>query len=151
MIAAPFSLSMIATASAQVVVYDPTNYAQNLLTAAHTLQQVNNQITSLQNQAQMLINQAKNLVNLPTSILQQLQSTIQRTQSLLSQAQNIAFDVGKIQTAFSTTYGSASISAPNNALIAAAQTRWQTSVGAFEDSLKIQAGVVNHDTNDRIQ
>ena len=47
--------------SAQVVVFDPNNYAQNVLTAARELQQINNQITSLQNQAQMLINQARNL------------------------------------------------------------------------------------------
>jgi len=31
------------------------NYAQNVLTGARELQQINNQITSLQNQAQMLI------------------------------------------------------------------------------------------------
>ena len=78
---------------AQVVVFDPTNYAQNVLTAARALQQINNQITSLQNQAQMLINQAKNLANLPYSSLQQLQSSIQRTQQLLNQAQRIAYDV----------------------------------------------------------
>jgi len=40
---------------AQVVVFDPNNYAQNVLTAARALQQINNQITSLQNQMQMLI------------------------------------------------------------------------------------------------
>ena len=38
----------------QVVVFDPNNYAQNVLTAARAVQQINNQITSLQNQAQML-------------------------------------------------------------------------------------------------
>ena len=92
-------------ATAQLVVYDPANYAQNLLTAAHTLQQINNQITALQNQTLMLVNQAKNLANLPTSILQQLQSNQQRTQTLLNQAQNITFDINKIQQAFSTTYG----------------------------------------------
>ena len=43
----------------QLIVFDPNNYAQNVLTAARELQQINNQITSLQNQAQMLINQAK--------------------------------------------------------------------------------------------
>ena len=55
------------------IVYDPTNYAQNLLTAARTLEQINHQITSLQNEAQMLINQAKNLASLPYSSLQTLQ------------------------------------------------------------------------------
>jgi type IV secretion system protein TrbJ len=42
-----------------LVVFDPNNYAQNVLTAARALEQFNNQITSLQNQALMLINQAK--------------------------------------------------------------------------------------------
>jgi len=78
---------------AQTIVFDPNNYAQNVLTAARALQQINNQITSLQNQTQMLINQAKNLANLPFSSLRQLQSSIQRTQQLLNQAQRIAYDV----------------------------------------------------------
>lgn len=51
------------------IVYDPTNHAENLLTAARTLEQINNQITSLQNEAQMLINQARNLASLPHSSL----------------------------------------------------------------------------------
>ena len=59
----------------QVVVFDPNNYAQNVLTAARALQQINNQITTLQNQAQMLFNQAKNLASLPYSSLQQLQQS----------------------------------------------------------------------------
>src|SRR5580693_1994678 len=37
--------------SAQLVVFDPSSYAQNVLTAARALQQINNQITSLENQA----------------------------------------------------------------------------------------------------
>src|ERR1700736_5306649 len=134
--------------SAQVIVFDPNNYAQNVLRAARELQHINNQITSLQNQAQMLINQAKNLANLPFSSLQQLQSSIQRTQQLLSQAQRIAYDVGQINNAFSTTYAPASASLSNQTLISNAQSRWQTSVAALQDALKVQAGVVgNLDTN----
>jgi P-type conjugative transfer protein TrbJ len=49
----------------QMVVYDPSNYAQNVLQAARALQQINNQVTSLQNQTQMLLNQVKNLTSLP--------------------------------------------------------------------------------------
>lgn len=60
-----------APASAQIV-FDPSNYAQNVLTAARALQQINNQITSLANQTQMLVNQARNLTNLPTSMLSQI-------------------------------------------------------------------------------
>src|SRR6266404_5447293 len=78
-----------APARGQTVVYDPSNYAQNVLQAARALQQINNQIISLQNQAQMLLNQAKNLATLPFSSLLQLEQSIQRTQQLLAQAQRI--------------------------------------------------------------
>jgi P-type conjugative transfer protein TrbJ len=43
------------------IVYDPSNYSQNILTAARTLEQINNQIRQLQNQATSLINEARNL------------------------------------------------------------------------------------------
>ena len=72
--------------------FDPTNYSQNVLTAARTLQEVNNQIQSLENQARMLVNQAKNLENLPYSSLTQLQQSISQTEqfSLSGSASPIA-------------------------------------------------------------
>ncbi|MBB3871231.1 P-type conjugative transfer protein TrbJ [Brevundimonas mediterranea] len=149
-LALPLSLSpiMIQPASAQWIVYDPTNYVQNVLSATRALQQVNNQITSLQNEAQSLINQARNLASLPHSSLQQLQQSVQRTQQLLTQAQRIAFDVQQIDRAFQTTYGSASLSASDQELIAGARERWQNTVGGLQDAMRVQAGVVgNIDTN----
>ena len=145
------SLGVTAPARAQWIVFDPNNYVQNVLTAARALQQINNQITSLQNQAQMLINQAKNLASLPYSSLQQLQSSIQRTQQLLAQAQRIAYDVQQIDRAFSTSYAPATRQPVSQVLITNAQSRWQNSVAALQDALRVQAGVVgNLDTN-RIQ
>ena len=61
--------------AAQVITFDPSNYGKNLLTAARSLQQINNQVRSLENQAQSLLNQAKNLTSLPTSVVGQLAST----------------------------------------------------------------------------
>jgi type IV secretion system protein TrbJ len=135
--------------TAQLVVFDPNNYAQNVLTAARALQQINNQIVSLQNQAQMLINQAKNLATLPFSSLLQLEQSILRTQQLLSQAQRIAYDIQQIDRAFSTTYASASLSSlSNQALIANAQTRWQNAMAGMQDAMRTQATVVgNLNTN----
>lgn len=146
----PAALSpvFVQPAAAQWVVYDPTNYVQNVLTAARSLQQINNQITALQNQAQGLINQARNLASLPYSSLQQLQQSVQRTQQLLAQAQSIAFDVQQIDRAFQTTYGSASLSATDQQLVTQARGRWQNTVGGLQDAMRVQAGVVgNIDTN----
>lgn len=152
LLVAPVALApMLATpAYAQFggIVFDPSNYAQNVLTAARSLQQITNQITSLQNQAQSLINQARNLASLPYSALQQLQQSVQRTQSLLSQAQNIAYDVQSIDRAFQLKYGSTAMSASDVQLIADARARWQNTVGGLQDAMRVQAGVVgNIDTN----
>jgi len=126
------------------IVYDPTNYAQNVLTAARALEQINNQIQSLQNEAASLVNQARNLATLPVSQVAQLQAQVQRTQQLLASAQHIAFDVQSVDQAFSANYRGASLSASDQALVDGARTRWSNSVGAFEDALKVKAGVVGN-------
>ncbi|MGY6250853.1 P-type conjugative transfer protein TrbJ [Bosea thiooxidans] len=139
---------MLATPAHAIIVFDPSNYVQNVLTAARSLQQITNQITSLQNEAQMLINQARNLANLPYSSLQQLQQSVQRTQQLLAQAQNIAYDVQKIDQVFSQKYSTASMSASDAQLVADAKSRWQNTVGGLQDAMRVQATVVgNIDTN----
>lgn len=148
-LAVPMALSPLLPAPAHaIIVFDPSNYAQNVLQAARALQEVNNQITSLQNEATMLINQARNLTSLPFSSLQQLQQSVQRTQQLLNQAQNIAFDVQQIDRAFQQQYANVSLSASDQQLITDARTRWQNTVGGLQDSMRVQAGVVgNIDTN----
>ena len=150
MLAVPIAVSPLATVPAYAwkIVYDPSNYAQNVLTAARTLEQINHQITSLQNEATMLINQARNLANLPFSSLQTLQQNVQKTQQLLKQAQNIAFDVQNIDQVFQQQYGSVSMSASEQQLVTAARSRWQNTVGSLQDAMRVQAGVVgNIDTN----
>src|SRR6202162_1457494 len=132
-----------APASGQVLVYDPSNYAQNVLQAARALQQVNNQITSLQNQTQMLLNQARNLTRLPYTSLQVIEQSISRTQQLLNQAQRLAYDINQIDQTFQRSYPQAyPVSTSSQQLLGDAQTRWQNSLAAYQDALRVQAGVV---------
>jgi P-type conjugative transfer protein TrbJ len=154
MLAAPLALSPMLSSPAHAqfgfgrIVFDPSNYAENVLTAARTLEQINNQITSLQNEAQMLINQARNLASLPHSSLQQLQQNVQRTQQLLGQAQNLAFEVGPIDQAFQSQYGNVSLSTTDAQLVADARSRWENTVGGLQDAMRVQAGAVgNIDSN----
>ncbi|NQE61472.1 P-type conjugative transfer protein TrbJ [Caulobacter sp. RHG1] len=135
-------LGAASTASAQFTVFDPSNYAQNVLTAARTLQSINNQITALQNQAQMLIGQARNLASLPYSSLAVLQAQVDRTRDLLGQAQGLAYDVQSIRDAFRTQYGEAPLSITDAALTERADARWGAAIASFQDALKVQAGVV---------
>jgi P-type conjugative transfer protein TrbJ len=139
-------------AHAQWIVYDPTNFSQNVLTAARELQQINNQIQSLENQATMLINQARNLASLPYSALAQLMQSINQTQQLLAQAQRIAYSVTTIDQAFTHSYPMAySSSTSSQQLIAGAQTRWQNSLAGFQDAMRVQAGVVQNLDSMRLQ
>ena len=124
------------------IVYDPSNYAQNVLTAARTLEQINNEIRMLQNQATSLVNEARNLQSLPLNIVQPLQEQIQQTQQLLQQAQRIAYDVREIETTFEAQYKNIPLGASQQAMVTSAEARWQNSVAAFEDALKVQAGAV---------
>jgi P-type conjugative transfer protein TrbJ len=140
------SITAATPAAAQVggIVHDPRNYAQNILTAARTLEQINNQIRQLQNQSTSLLNEAKNLASLPTSTLQELKGQVDQTRQLLGQAQRIAFDVKDVQAAFAGRYKGAALSGPNTTMIANADARWKDSVGAFEDAMKVQAGIVGN-------
>lgn len=126
------------------IVYDPTNYSQNVLTAARTLEQINNQIKSLQNEAQSLINDARNLTSLPTSALAELQAQVRQTQQLLSNAQRIAYSVQSIDQAFTSRYRGTTMSTTDKALVDNARARWEDTVAGFEDALKVQAGVVGN-------
>lgn len=124
------------------IVYDPSNYAQNVLTAARTLEQINNQIRMLQNQANSLVNEARNLQSLPLTVLQPLQDQIRQTQQLLQRAQRIAYDVREIETTFDAQYKNIPLNASQQAMVNGAEARWQNSVAGFEDALKVQAGAV---------
>jgi P-type conjugative transfer protein TrbJ len=155
-LAAGVAMLTLATASsparAQWIVYDPTNFSQNVLTAARELQQVNQNIQSLENQATMLINQAKNLASLPYSSLARLEASIQRTEQLLMQAQNIAYRVTTIDQAFTQVYPqSYSGSTSSTQMLADAQTRWQNARAGYQDSMHVQAGVVQNLQNAQTQ
>ena len=135
-----------APAAAQVggIVHDPRNYAQNILTAARTLEQINNQIKQLQNQATSLANEARNLSGLPVSTLEELQGQVDRTRALLGEAQRVAFDVGDIQKAFDARYKGGALTGTQAEMVDNAEAHWNDSVGAFQDAMKVQAGVVGN-------
>jgi P-type conjugative transfer protein TrbJ len=139
-------------ARAQMLVFDPSNYSQNLLTAARSLQQIQNQIKSLQNEAQMLINQAKQLELLPTTVLNDVERDYSQVQTLLKQANGITYNVQSLNQAYSQRYPvSISSSTSDLQIIASAEQRWQDSLSAFQHSLTLGAGAVQNLPNTQAQ
>ena len=132
-------------ASAQITVFDPTNYSKNLLTAARTLTQINNQIQSLQNEATMLINQAKNLSRIDFPELQALTQTLQQIDRLMGQAQGIGYRVDQVDSEFKRLFPqSFSQALTTNDLVVGARARLDTSVAAFNQTMQVQAQVVGN-------
>ncbi|MER9554318.1 P-type conjugative transfer protein TrbJ [Mesorhizobium sp. M0323] len=127
-----------------LIVFDPKNYAENLLSASRALEQINNQISSLQNEAQMLINQAKNLTSLPTSLLGQIEANFSEMKSLLGEADKLAYSVQEIESQFTSAYENFGSDLSSQQLVDGARQRWQTSVSAFEHSLKAGAVAVDN-------
>ena len=132
-------------AHAQWVVIDPTNLVQNILTAARTLEQINNQIRQLQNEAQMLTNQARNLMGLDFSALAELRAALSATNQLIQQAQGLAFNVSQMEADFRRLYPdsyTAAISGTQMALDA--RTRWRNSLEALRTATKVQSQAVQN-------
>lgn len=141
-------IGMIGTSSpaaAQMNVFDPSNYAQNLLTAARTLTQINNQIQSLQNEAQMLTNMGRNLSRIDFPQLQQLQQRLGQIDRLMGQAQGIDFRVDQLDTQFRQLY-------PTNfdqlfrrdQRVAAARIRLEAAMSAFRQTMGVQSQIVDN-------
>ena len=124
------------------IVFDPTNYVQNTLTAIRTLDQINNQIRQLQNEAQMLINQARNLASLPSSVVNQLRSNLATTQRLIAQAKGLAYEVANMDKEFQRLYPeqyAATVS--GDQMLRDAQERWRNTLTGLRTTMQMQAQV----------
>lgn len=141
-VAAAALIGVIPVAQAQWVVIDPTNLAQNILTAAHTLEQINNQIKQLQNEAQSLMNEARNLASLPFNVVNRLRSNLDTTRQLIGQARGLAFDIQNMDQQFAQLYPeqyAASVS--GNRMFQDAHQRWQNTLQGLQTAMRMQAQV----------
>jgi len=134
-----------AASAGGMVVFDPTNFAQNLLQAARALEQIQNQMKSLQNEAEMLTDMALNLKQLDMTSLGEITSALRRIDGLMSQAEGIAFDVQEttvaLQRQFPKEYDTATTT---NEAVSDALTRWQSTMGAYRQTMTVQSQVVEN-------
>lgn len=146
---AAFLVTLLPAAHAQWAVIDATNLVQNTMTAARTLEQINNQILQLQNEAQMLINERRNLTSLNFSSLAQLRATLASIDGLIQQAQGLAFNVSQLDADFARLYpNSYTASISGSQMAVDAQTRWQNSVDALHTAMRLQAQAVQNFPSD---
>lgn len=133
------------TPAVAIPVFDVSNYTQNVLTAARTLQQINNQIQALQNQATMLTNMGKHLQRLDFSSLSEISRSMQRIGTLMNQAEGIAFDLASTDEALRRQFAVAFDTAlSTNEIIAQARARYQASMQGYRQTMRVQSQVVEN-------
>jgi P-type conjugative transfer protein TrbJ len=136
-------------AQAQFTVFDPSNYSQNLLTAARTLQQINNQIRSLQNETQSLLNQAKNLSKISFPEWQAITDSLRQVDQLMGEARGIQFKTANVDQQFRQLFPqSFSQALSNDQHVIEAHGRLDTSMAALRQTIGVQAQIVENIASD---
>ena len=136
--------SCISGALAQLTVFDPANYGQNLLTAARALEQITNQVRQLQNQLLMLQRMDQNLVRLGSTISPDLQRTLGDIQTQLRAGEGIALRLQTTQSGYDHLFPrQVSSSLSTGDVLRNAQDRWNEEYAAFRRAALLQGQIAD--------
>src|SRR5262245_55157785 len=127
-------------AAAQLTVFDPANQQANLLSAAHALQQINNQVRQLQGEAQMLARMQQNLLALKGSISPDLQRTLAAINAHLQQGNAIALSLKATEASYARLFPSSQSLAGDPSLSAVRQ-RWAEEAASLERAARLQGEI----------
>lgn len=130
------------------IVYDPSNHAQNLLTAARTLTMLNQQLQQLQNEARMILQLEQHLKRLGLTRAPELRMALSQINLLVRQAESIAYTVTATETAWRRLYPESYGNISTGTLLRDAEERWSLAHAAYGDSLKIQAEILERTPDD---
>ena len=131
------------------VVFDPSNYASNIIqqyeAIKQTIQQgmiIANQVQQLEHEVQALIYQAQNLQKNPLQLLGQLKSLWDQYNGILRDAEGMSYNLAQAGAQFSATYPELAGTQIGTSVadISAASTRMLSSIrGASATAVKSQA------------
>lgn len=139
---APIAVTAAPSAQAQMPVIDPANLIQTALTAARSLEQINNQIRSLENEA-------RNLMSLGRSFAPELLQRLQQIDALMDEARGVALRVQETRDALQSLYHGNYADTPFAERARQAQARIDASREALRSSLLMQAEVTQQIRADR--
>lgn len=132
---------ILAVPSAAMPVFDSANYSQNLLTAARTLQQINQQIQQLQNEAQMLSNMDKHLKRIDFPEIEKLKDNLTRVDALMARAEGIDFGVDQLDARMAALFPKDFSGITRSASVANAKARLETAMASYRRTLAVQARI----------
>ena len=131
-------------AAAQMTVFDPANFQQNLLTAARALEQINNQVLLLQNQALMIARMDQNLKRLGPTLSPDLQRTLSALQVQLTAGEGIALRLSSTQSAYEQLFPKqASAALTYDDALRNAKARYDEAYAVFQRAAFVQGQVAD--------
>ena len=134
---------------AQLTVFDPANYQQNLLSALRALDTVNNQVRQLQNEAQMLLRMDRHLQGLPGSISPQLSQLLSEMQRQLSSGDAIALKVQETDAAFARLFPNTfADTLTSDDVLRQSRARWDETHAAFKRAALLQGQITESTITD---
>ena len=87
-----------------IVVFDPSNYAQNILQAIRNLQSNINEATMIANQITSLTNEARNLTRLPYNVINEFSSQFSELFSTVGEVNGLMQNLSSLQSRFEQLY-----------------------------------------------
>ncbi|MCJ8158888.1 P-type conjugative transfer protein TrbJ [Sphingomonas sp. LaA6.9] len=145
-IAVPLALTEPAQA---IPVFDSANYAQNLLIAARSLQQINQQIQSLQNEAAMLQAMTRNLSTIDFPELQALRRKLEEVDRLLGEAKGIDFRLDALERDYRKLFPeSFERLAGSSERVREARLRFDTAMAGLRHTMGVQSVIVENIRSD---
>jgi P-type conjugative transfer protein TrbJ len=145
-IAAPVIVGVMASciphAAAQLTVFDPANYQENLLSSARALEQINNQVRQLQAAAQMILRMDQNLLRLGSTISPDLQRTLADIQAQLRAGDGIALRLQATQSGYDRLFPrEISSSLSSDDVLRNAKSRWDEEYAALRRAALLQGQI----------
>ena len=101
-----FSLlsSAVSALGGSNIVFDPSNYSENVMTAARALKSNLNEAMTIANQAQQLANEARNLVTFPVTYWTRLQAQYEQLRMLAEGNASIGQFLQRVDSQFNSIY-----------------------------------------------
>jgi P-type conjugative transfer protein TrbJ len=143
-VAAGVLASCTPQSAAQLTVFDPANYQQNLLVSARALEQINNQVRQLQNQAQMLLRMDQNLLRLGSTISPDLQRALGDIQTQLRAGDGIALRLQATQSGYERLFPrEVYTSLSSDDVLRNAKSRWDEEYAALRRAALVQGQIAD--------
>jgi len=138
------------------IVFDPTNYIENLMQAYNTAeqiaqqaQQIAHQVTQITNQVRQIENQVHDLAHLDYSSLDDMRGALSRLDSVINQAEGLGFRLSHMNNQFDQLYPEIGNSPDSAQAYSEQYTQWLEQTRSSINNALVAQGLVESNLDDK--